>query len=417
MTRLLVSVFCLLSIITFSTSAMGATAKASSGRNGGKDASAAGHNTWRYSTPDEDDVITFKSGINRHDGTFVAQKTLGPYEKFTFPAGGGVAPKFNPGFDRTTVGQCGSEATSKNGANAATSTGEYWGTNYFCAWGCSAFGILGTVQPCANGPYWEAETTVEDPWMITPETLDSLEVTESNYDLYVPVGLDSAEYSAHGLVELTASYETVSGSVTLLRIELSSGTPIVTNDGPAGLYFYRLTDPYEGPTENPDSLKTLADIQSDLAADVSGDRFLDHPMYLGIVWQDIPVPTVDMDDSTDAVAKIHVNMRTMDRSTTLTPVMPRTPAMAVLHDALPNPFNRSTTFRFELAERANVSFAIYDAAGRRVRTLLDNIRMDGSRSAEWDGRDDRGLPVASGIYFGSLRAGSQQLTTKAVLLK
>jgi hypothetical protein len=111
-------------------------------------------------------------------------------------------------------------------------------------------------------------------------------------------------------------------------------------------------------------------------------------------------------------------MRLSIDTTQTTAVPPRAPAsVAVLHRPVPNPFNPTTTFRFELVESARVEFAIYDTAGRSVRTFGEGERPRGTSEIRWDGRDDRGVPVASGVYLGSLRVGSQRLTAKAVLLK
>ncbi|HXV13136.1 MAG TPA: FlgD immunoglobulin-like domain containing protein [Candidatus Krumholzibacteria bacterium] len=110
-------------------------------------------------------------------------------------------------------------------------------------------------------------------------------------------------------------------------------------------------------------------------------------------------------------------MRLSIDTTQATSVPPRAASVAVLHRPVPNPFNPTTTFRFELVESAQVEFAIYDTAGRRVRTLVAGERPRGTSEVQWDGRDDRGVPAASGVYLGSLRVGPHRLTTKAVLLK
>jgi hypothetical protein len=93
------------------------------------------------------------------------------------------------------------------------------------------------------------------------------------------------------------------------------------------------------------------------------------------------------------------------------------PELAVLHRPLPNPFGASTAFRFELSRSAEVTFSVFDVAGRRVRVLAEGVRPGGLNEIVWDGKDDHGTRVSSGIYFGTLRAGSRQLATKAVLLR
>ncbi len=93
------------------------------------------------------------------------------------------------------------------------------------------------------------------------------------------------------------------------------------------------------------------------------------------------------------------------------------PDLAILHRPLPNPFNAATTFRFELERSADITFSIYDVAGRRVRTLAQGVRPRGQHEIAWDGKDDRGARMASGLYFGALRVDAGVWTTKAVLLK
>jgi hypothetical protein len=83
----------------------------------------------------------------------------------------------------------------------------------------------------------------------------------------------------------------------------------------------------------------------------------------------------------------------------------------------PNPFNPSTTISFAIAAPGRVDLVIYDVAGRRVRSLVgDNFQPDVYR-VTWNGINDRGEHVASGIYFYRLSAGAFTQTRKMVLLK
>ena len=66
---------------------------------------------------------------------------------------------------------------------------------------------------------------------------------------------------------------------------------------------------------------------------------------------------------------------------------------------------------------ANVSLRIYDVSGLLVRTLVDGYEPGGTRTVSWYGKDDRGLPVASGTYFYQLTAPSFSEMRKMVLLK
>ncbi len=89
----------------------------------------------------------------------------------------------------------------------------------------------------------------------------------------------------------------------------------------------------------------------------------------------------------------------------------------------PNPFNPTTTLRYDLPEQSHVQLVIYDILGREVRTLLDSREVAGFKSVIWDGTDDTGISVSTGIYIYMLRAWSQesektyQKTRKMVLLR
>jgi hypothetical protein len=84
---------------------------------------------------------------------------------------------------------------------------------------------------------------------------------------------------------------------------------------------------------------------------------------------------------------------------------------------VPNPFNPATTIGFSLAERSAVSLEVFDVSGRLVRTLVAAALPAGRHERVWDGRDDRGAPVGSGVYICRLRAGGRQQTGKLLLLK
>jgi FlgD Ig-like domain len=83
----------------------------------------------------------------------------------------------------------------------------------------------------------------------------------------------------------------------------------------------------------------------------------------------------------------------------------------------PNPFNPQTTIAFSLVARGRVSLAIYDVSGRIVRTLANETRAAGAYELTWDGLDDDGQAVASGVYFYRLVAPDFTQTKKMVLLK
>lgn len=83
----------------------------------------------------------------------------------------------------------------------------------------------------------------------------------------------------------------------------------------------------------------------------------------------------------------------------------------------PNPFNPTTTIRFALVESGDVALSIYDVSGQQVRSLVDEWRSAGRHSIVWDGRDDAGRQVASGVYVYRLRAGQFSRSAKMVITK
>jgi PKD repeat protein len=93
------------------------------------------------------------------------------------------------------------------------------------------------------------------------------------------------------------------------------------------------------------------------------------------------------------------------------------PARLALQPNRPNPFNPSTWIRFELPAADHVSLVIYDATGRPVRTIADRVFDSGAHALEWNGRDDAGRSMASGVYFMQLRAGERTLTRKMVMAR
>ncbi len=84
---------------------------------------------------------------------------------------------------------------------------------------------------------------------------------------------------------------------------------------------------------------------------------------------------------------------------------------------VPNPFNPRTTIRFAVPNGGSVELAIYDLQGRRVRTLLARPLAAGSHEVVWDGRDQAGGAVASGVYLARLRVGEESRCAKLLLTR
>jgi len=84
----------------------------------------------------------------------------------------------------------------------------------------------------------------------------------------------------------------------------------------------------------------------------------------------------------------------------------------------PNPFSIDTSIRFSLSRSGSASIILYDLQGRAVRRLGGRrVLEEGEHRAIWDGKDDRGRPLPSGVYFYKLRANGRERARKAILMR
>lgn len=83
----------------------------------------------------------------------------------------------------------------------------------------------------------------------------------------------------------------------------------------------------------------------------------------------------------------------------------------------PNPFRTGTTLSFRLPRRQRVDVRVYDVNGRSVRTLMAEVIASGAHTVSWDGRDDRGNEVGSGVYFVRFDAGDHTIVRRSVRLR
>ncbi len=71
----------------------------------------------------------------------------------------------------------------------------------------------------------------------------------------------------------------------------------------------------------------------------------------------------------------------------------------------PNPFNPTTAIRYQLPKSGSVELTIYNLLGQEIRKLVNENRIAGQYTVQWDGRDETGAAVASGVYLYRLKAG------------
>ena len=93
------------------------------------------------------------------------------------------------------------------------------------------------------------------------------------------------------------------------------------------------------------------------------------------------------------------------------------PTKTLLRQNYPNPFNPVTTISYDLAAPVQVVLKIYNSQGEEVRTLVDTHQPQGIWSVVWDGRNNAGRRVGSGVYFYKLSAGRFTAARKLVLLQ
>ena len=93
------------------------------------------------------------------------------------------------------------------------------------------------------------------------------------------------------------------------------------------------------------------------------------------------------------------------------------PTTYTLGNNYPNPFNPTTTIQYSLPTAMSVDLGVFDVLGRRIATLEAGVRQAGIHRVVWHGRDAGGAPIASGVYFCRLAAGSGVIWKKAVMLR
>ncbi len=98
-------------------------------------------------------------------------------------------------------------------------------------------------------------------------------------------------------------------------------------------------------------------------------------------------------------------------------VLTTVPTSFELYRNYPNPFNPETTISFSLFTDTHVTINIYSITGQRIRNLNDGVMLRGIKRVVWDGTNDNGIPVGSGIYIYSVKAVDRQVTRRMTLIR
>jgi flagellar hook assembly protein FlgD len=83
----------------------------------------------------------------------------------------------------------------------------------------------------------------------------------------------------------------------------------------------------------------------------------------------------------------------------------------------PNPFNPTTTIEYQIAKTSRVSLEIFDLLGQKIKTLVQNNHPSGVYRVHWDGKDQSGNVIGSGVYLYQLKIGNETLTRKMIMIK
>lgn len=121
--------------------------------------------------------------------------------------------------------------------------------------------------------------------------------------------------------------------------------------------------------------------------------------------------SVDFDGSSQFFGPLTVQYGNQDQG------VPSAPLITGIARSYPNPFNPRTTLVYGLEKGGKIEIEIYNIRGQKIRSLLDESKQSGWYRLEWDGRNDQGSEVGSGVYYFRMRAEGREFLHKAVMMK
>ncbi len=116
-------------------------------------------------------------------------------------------------------------------------------------------------------------------------------------------------------------------------------------------------------------------------------------------------------DGTDSDSTVWTIISTSDIADGMIPIKTE------LHQNYPNPFNPSTTINYDLKKEGQVQILVYNTNGALVRSLLDKKQVAGYHSISWNGKDNFGKSVSSGLYIYKMKAGGFNKVLRAMMVK
>ncbi len=242
------------------------------------------------------------------------------------------------------------------------------------------------------------QETNEPSWtMLTPDTITDLTFTDSAW-----IALPNGDYRWAVKAIYTGGVASAASLSNILTKETVSGMI-------AGVVRRQNTTPISGAT-------------------VTAGGFTATTNTAGAYSMAVPVGTYSVTASaagfvSQTVENVHVNQNlTTTVNFVLTtgspnedPIVPV--SETVLKGNYPNPFNPSTTIAYSVKEPGAVWIGIYNVKGQLIRTLVNDTRATGHYTMDFDGRDDNGRSISSGIYFLKMRSGAYQSTRKMMMMQ
>lgn len=104
-------------------------------------------------------------------------------------------------------------------------------------------------------------------------------------------------------------------------------------------------------------------------------------------------------------------------TTRIDPMESQLPSQYSLEQNYPNPFNPQTTIEYQLPTTTTVKMTVFDASGRRIKTIVSDRLSSGVHHTTWDGTNDQGKSMSAGIYFYRLQTADYSITKKMMLIK
>ena len=216
---------------------------------------------------------------------------------------------------------------------------------------------------------------------------------------------DIAVFMNDGLANFTDSTLVVlqerTTTLKLVDVDNDADLDIVFGAGSSGIFPLRLAKNENGLVKEIKEIteKSVRAYGID-AADINGDGVVD-------------IVASDQVNSTNNLLLLVGNLTTKveDDLTTQLPVKIN------LHQNYPNPFNPSTNINFDINETNHVSLIIFDVLGRKVNTLVNGIKQSGSYQIQWNGQNQNGTILPSGIYIMQLNSNGVQISKSMLMLK